>query len=71
MKTKKESQNDQILQWLQTRGTINRKTAENIFGCARLESRICDLKKRGHDIDKYKTKNERTGKWYTHYYLIK
>ena len=47
---KAESQSKKILSWLKTGKEINPLKALHRFGCFRLASRICDLKKDGHNI---------------------
>jgi hypothetical protein len=44
------SQNKQILSYLQKGGKITPLEALNKFGCLRLSGRIFDLKEDGHDI---------------------
>jgi len=46
------SQETSILEHLQSGKTITPLEALNSFGCFRLASRICDLKKQGHIIEK-------------------
>lgn len=47
-----ESQNTMILRYLQERGSITQAEAYSYFACSRLASRICDLRKKGHNITK-------------------
>ena len=46
----KASQNSRILRHLMMGKTLNPLQALNLFGCFRLASRICDIKKEGFDI---------------------
>jgi hypothetical protein len=48
---KTESQNQQLLKWLQSGKTIAPLQALNQLGIYRLASRCCDLRKEGHDIE--------------------
>lgn len=43
------TQCEKIIAYIQKHGSITHKEAE-LFGCMRLASRICDLKKRGYII---------------------
>lgn len=45
-----ESQNRQILEYLSNGGVIDPHKARELFGCERLASRICDLRKIGKDM---------------------
>ncbi len=45
-----QSQNRLLLRHLQMGGTITGIEALNLYGCFRLPSRICDLRKMGHTI---------------------
>jgi len=45
-----ESQNKQILNYLQTGATINPVSALELFGSFRLSARINDLRNDGHNI---------------------
>lgn len=47
---KTESQNKEILKWLQSGKTITQLQALDRFGCLRLSGRIYDLHKAGHNI---------------------
>ena len=44
------TQNAQIAAYLQAGNSITQKEAYELFGCFRLASRICDLRKRNYDI---------------------
>ncbi len=44
------SQNERILLYLRQGNRLTGLEALDLFGCSRLSSRICDLKKRGHEI---------------------
>lgn len=46
-----QSQNKLLLRHLEMGGTITGIEALNLYGCFRLPSRICDLKKAGHKIE--------------------
>lgn len=46
----KQSQNKQILGYLQTGKTLSALQALTLFKCMRLASRINDLRKDGHEI---------------------
>lgn len=63
-----ESQNHRISEWLTSGHTITAIEALTLFGCLRLASRICDLRKRGLDIKKEKIRTN-SGKWVTKYSL--
>lgn len=45
-----QSQCKQIAAWLQSGRSITALEALRLFGCMRLASRICDLRKRGMEI---------------------
>ncbi len=45
-----KTQNQEILEYLTEFGSITPLDAIREFGCMRLASRICDLKKMGYDI---------------------
>jgi hypothetical protein len=49
-KRSSKSQNKVLLQHLQMGGTITTFEAVNLYGCMRLASRICDLRKMGYGI---------------------
>lgn len=58
-----KTQNQMVLEHLKTHGSINLVTAYNDYGIAALHSRISDLRKAGHDIEKIvSTKKNRFGK---------
>lgn len=58
-----KTQNQMVLEHLKTHGSINLVTAYNDYGIAALHSRISDLRKRGHEIEKIScTKRNRFGK---------
>ena len=46
------TQCEQILDFMERNGSITQMDALSCFGCARLASRICDLKKAGYNIEK-------------------
>jgi len=48
---KNESQEKQILDYLKTGKSISPLEALNKFGCMRLASRICDLRRQGYNIE--------------------
>lgn len=64
----KISQNKMILNWLLQGKSVNPITALNEFGCFRLASRICDLRKEGHPICGAFAESE-SGKRYKYYYM--
>lgn len=45
------SQCDRIVQYIEDFGSITTMQAFADLGCTRLASRICDLRKRGYDIE--------------------
>lgn len=49
MNQQKPTQCDQVLAYIETHGAITQLDAEK-FGCRRLASRVCDLKKQGYGI---------------------
>lgn len=58
-----KTQNQMVLEHLKTHESINLVTAYNDYGIAALHSRISDLRKAGHDIEKIvSTKKNRFGK---------
>jgi hypothetical protein len=63
------SQNKQILSYLQKGGKITPLQALNKFGCFRLASRISDLCKDGHVIDRKMV--VRNGKRVAQYWIEK
>lgn len=48
--SREENQFKKIRQHLLTKGTITSMEAINLYGCTRLASRICQLRKKGWDI---------------------
>lgn len=42
----------QVLQYVQQFGSITSEEARTAFGCARLASRISDLKQRGYEVQR-------------------
>lgn len=62
-----ESQNGQILELLQSGGTITQGEAASNFGCWRLSARIADLRSYGFPVQKIWEKRGR--KRYARYYL--
>jgi hypothetical protein len=59
------SQNEAILQYLKSGGSLTALTAANEFSCMRLAARIADLKSQGHDIaDCWIEKNDKRFKNY-------
>lgn len=46
------SQNEKILAYMKMGTSITPRVARELFGCERLASRICDLKKKGYVIKK-------------------
>ena len=49
-KTKPESQNSKILNYMREHDSITPLEAYNNFGCMRLGARIADLERKGHTI---------------------
>lgn len=69
----KQSQAQRVLDYLKTYHTITQMDALREFGCARLASRICDLRAAGHDIQREMvTDKNRFGETvrYARYYLL-
>ena len=64
-----ESQNKQILDYLEIGNKITPLEALNNFGCFRLSSRIFDLRQKGHNIITHKKKVD--GKTFAEYSLQK
>ena len=64
-----ESQNKQILDYLEIGNKITSLEALNNFGCFRLSSRIFDLRQKGHNIITEKKKVD--GKTFAEYSLKK
>jgi hypothetical protein len=64
-----ESQNKQIINYLQSGATINPITALELFGSFRLSARINDLRNNGHDIKTTMVYNGKK-KW-ANYNLVK
>lgn len=67
-KTEGHDQNARILAHLQAGRTLTALEALEWFKCFRLASRICDLKKAGHQIEK-RTIQTNSGKRVAEYYL--
>jgi len=44
------TQTSDIIDYLQAGNKLTQKEAINLFGCYRLASRICELKKYGYDV---------------------
>lgn len=67
MSDRKITQCDMILNYMRYKGAITQKDALGFFGCARLASRISDLRRAGYNIktDLITRKVEYFGK--THY----
>lgn len=66
-----QSQCKMIARWLNKGKTITSMEALNMFGCARLASRINDLKNRGMNIDKEMIVTPNTNKRVARYFLVK
>lgn len=69
----KQSQAQRVLDYLKTYHTITQADAMREFGCARLASRICDLRALGHEIQREMvTDKNRFGETvrYARYYLL-
>ena len=61
------SQNERILRYFKSGGTLTSLEALELFGCMRLGARVFDLKREGHDI---RAMNEgRKGKHWTRYFM--
>lgn len=63
------SQSEQILQYLEEKGSITPLEALNKFGCFRLGARIFDLKKKGYPIESKLISSN--GKEFAQYTLIR
>ena len=61
------SQCNDIINHIQTKGTITPLEALSAYGCFRLAARILELKDRGYDIDRRTVK--RNGKEYAEYFM--
>ena len=68
VKTEGHDQNARILAHLQAGRTITALEALEWFKCFRLASRVCDLRKAGHDVQK-RTIKTNSGKIVAEYYL--
>lgn len=66
-----QSQCKMIASWLMKGKTITSMEALNLWGCARLASRINDLKNRGMNIDKEMIVTPYTNKRVARYFLVK
>lgn len=69
----KQNQCKQILQYVAENGSISSLEAIKEFGCTRLASRICDIKKMGYTVVKEREKSQnRYGNTvhYTRYHII-
>ena len=66
-----QSQCKMIARWLNKGKTITSMEALHMFGCARLASRINDLKNRGMNIDKEMIVTLNTNKRVARYFLVK
>lgn len=66
-----QSQCKMIASWLMQGKSITSMEALNLFGCARLASRINDLKNRGMNIDKEMIVTPYTNKRVAKYFLVK
>ena len=52
MNDMKMTQCDRILQYIEENGSITQLYAMREFGCMRLASRMCDIKKMGYPVKK-------------------
>lgn len=52
MNDMKVTQCDRILQYIEENGSITQLDALREFGCMRLASRMCDIKKMGYPVKK-------------------
>ena len=68
VKTEGHDQNARILAHLQAGRTITALEALEWFKCFRLASRVCDLRKAGHDVQK-RTIKTNSGKSVAQYFL--
>lgn len=68
--TSSNSQNNQIIAWLEKGNTITQLEALNMFGCLRLASRVHNLRERGYNIKAEKVTTN-TGKIVCQYSLVK
>jgi len=68
VKTEGHDQNARILAHLQAGRTLTALEALEWFKCFRLASRVCDLRKAGHDVQK-RTIKTNSGKSVAEYYL--
>ena len=68
VKTEGHDQNARILAHLQAGRTLTALEALEWFKCFRLASRVCDLRKAGHDVHK-RTIKTNSGKSVAEYYL--
>lgn len=50
--TAKLTQCDRIIQYIEETGSITQMDALREFGCMRLASRMCDIKKMGYAVEK-------------------
>ena len=66
-----QSQCKMIAAWLMQGKSITSMEALNLWGCARLASRINDLKNRGMNIDKEMIVTPNTNKRVARYFLVK
>jgi hypothetical protein len=66
-----QSQCKMIAAWLMQGKSITFPEALNMFGCARLASRINDLKNRGMNIDREMIVTPYTNKRVARYFLVK
>lgn len=66
-----KTQCDSIREYLESGKSITPIDALNLFGCFRLGARIADLKKQGMDIRTDIIHDERNGKRYASYRLMK
>ena len=66
--TQPQTQEDKILQYLQSGKSITPIEALNLFGCFRLGARCYDLKKKGYDIKSTLVRGE-SGKHFSKYYI--
>lgn len=69
--TTKTTQTSQILEYMRAGHSITPIEALQRFGCMRLGARIYDLKQTGYEINTTIVNDERTGKRYARYFLIR
>ncbi|MCR1838682.1 helix-turn-helix domain-containing protein [Pasteurella caecimuris] len=64
-----QSQNAQILAFMQNGGKITSLMALDLFGCMRLSARILDLRNNGYHIYSKTIKDPKSGKRFSQYFM--